>query len=285
VIRFRATSLQQNGCSTHPAIANITFHHFPVLSTITSLKKPIQTQKNRDNRAVEFTKFRSGSRPIIRTTSKGPIMATTEAWITSNNATATVARGPKPPAEVVEVEKRYKEFCEELKPQGSLSSTLLQRAATLAVRMERSAMQQIVASDDRVTRALADLEATEGLDPEVLARRRIETRHLASFDPSKEACLARKYEAAAERGFFRALKEFQQLQKQAKASEPSVDSEEFREMLASFSEFDREADAIEAKFLEQDHRMMSKPPKRFDPLPVSPIGSPIDVPITIGRRR
>jgi hypothetical protein len=211
-------------------------------------------------------------------------MSTTEARIAVNNANATVSRGSKRPADVVEIERRYKDFCEELQPQGALSSTLLKRAATLAVRMEGCAMHQIATSEDRVTRALNELEATEGLDPEVLIARRNETRHLASFDPSKEASMARKYEAAAERGFFRALKEFHQIQKRAKASEPSIESEEFREMLASFSEFDRQADAIEAKFLEQDKRLMSKPARYSDPSPISTIGSLVDVPITIGRR-
>ena len=37
------------------------------------------------------------------------------------------------------------------------------------------------------------------------------------FDPSKEATLARKYEAAAERAFFRCLKELRQMEKQARA--------------------------------------------------------------------
>ena len=50
------------------------------------------------------------------------------------------------------------------------------------------------------------------------------------FDPSPEATLARKYEAAAERGFFRCLKELERMKKAAKAAEDDL----FEEKLASF---------------------------------------------------
>ena len=40
---------------------------------------------------------------------------------------------------------------------------------------------------------------------------------VALFDPSKEGELARKYEAAAERGFYRALKELKELRREARA--------------------------------------------------------------------
>ena len=58
------------------------------------------------------------------------------------------------------------------------------------------------------------------------------------FDPSKEATLARKYEAAAERGFFKALKEFRQVEREAMATSSTTDAdleaEAYRKQLASF---------------------------------------------------
>ena len=46
----------------------------------------------------------------------------------------------------------------------------------------------------------------------------------ALFDPSREATLARKYEAAAERGFFRTLKEIREIKAEAKALDrPAAD--------------------------------------------------------------
>ena len=43
----------------------------------------------------------------------------------------------------------------------------------------------------------------------------------AGFDSSKEATLARRYEAAAERGVYKALKEFDEVEAQAQAAEPA----------------------------------------------------------------
>ena len=54
----------------------------------------------------------------------------------------------------------------------------------------------------------------ENLDHEAFELDRIEAPGRALFDPSKEATLARRYEAAAERGMFRSLRDLRQLQKQ-----------------------------------------------------------------------
>ena len=51
----------------------------------------------------------------------------------------------------------------------------------------------------------------------LLARLRAEAGDRALFDPSKEATLARRYEAAAERGFFKALKELRHRAAEAEA--------------------------------------------------------------------
>jgi hypothetical protein len=64
--------------------------------------------------------------------------------------------------------------------------------------------------------ALKALRAT--LDHETIALDRAEAPHRAMFDTSPSATLLRKYEAAAERGFFRALRELREVQ--AETPEP-----------------------------------------------------------------
>ena len=72
------------------------------------------------------------------------------------------------------------------------------------------AIGQMVDLIDRETEALKAIR--EGLDLEGLELDRAEAASRAIFDPSKEAILARKYEAASERGLYRALREFRDLQ-------------------------------------------------------------------------
>jgi hypothetical protein len=78
--------------------------------------------------------------------------------------------------------------------------------------MDRGVSQESAALSRRVRQAEADFVAPEGLDPAAIARLRAEAGREAMFDPSREAGLARRYEAAAERGFFRALKELRLLE-------------------------------------------------------------------------
>ena len=64
---------------------------------------------------------------------------------------------------------------------------------------------------ERIDEEIARLEAHyETLDFETIELDRAEAGARALFDPSKEAALARRYEAEARRGFFRSLKEFRQ---------------------------------------------------------------------------
>ncbi len=66
---------------------------------------------------------------------------------------------------------------------------------------------------ERLDEEIAGLEAHfEALDLEAFDRDRAEAADRALFDPSKEATLARRYEAEARRGFFRALKEFREVE-------------------------------------------------------------------------
>ena len=65
---------------------------------------------------------------------------------------------------------------------------------------------------------IAALEAHyETLDFETLAIDRAEAGKRALFDPSKPACLARRYESEANRGFFKALKEFRKVEAESEA--------------------------------------------------------------------
>ena len=77
------------------------------------------------------------------------------------------------------------------------------------------------------------LESLKGkLDLRAIALDRAEAGQRAAFDPGKEAILARRYEAAAERSMFRALYELRQINAEAKARgiEPIAPSS----LLASF---------------------------------------------------
>jgi len=68
---------------------------------------------------------------------------------------------------------------------------------------------------------IAELEAhRETLDLASIAAERAGAAARALFDPSKEAILARKYEAAAERGIYRALKELREVEVEAEAAGP-----------------------------------------------------------------
>jgi hypothetical protein len=66
-----------------------------------------------------------------------------------------------------------------------------------------------------IDREIDRLEAhRKSFDLDELARERAESADRVLFDPSKEATLARKYEAAAERSLYKALRELRQLQAQ-----------------------------------------------------------------------
>ncbi len=57
----------------------------------------------------------------------------------------------------------------------------------------------------------------------MIALDRLEAPDRALFDASREACLARRYEAEASRGFFKALKELRQVEAEA-AERPEPDA-------------------------------------------------------------
>ena len=89
----------------------------------------------------------------------------------------------------------------------------------------------------RIDEEIAELEAHYlTLDHATIELDRAEAGDRALFDPSKEACLARRYEAAARRGFFKSLKEFREVEAEAVdrlESEPPVSADPPEGRLAS----------------------------------------------------
>ncbi len=92
---------------------------------------------------------------------------------------------------------------------------------------ERAARQDW-ARDEMLTLVdaeLAKLATIRGsIDPEMLRLDRLEAGERALFDPGPDAVLARKYEAAATRGFFRALRDFHQNEANLAEAEPIADT-------------------------------------------------------------
>ena len=82
----------------------------------------------------------------------------------------------------------------------------------------------------------------EGLDLEGLELDRAEAAARVMFDHSKEAILARKYEAATERGLYRALREFRQFQAESgeAVAAPQLASEPAEELGSSLPDHSEE---------------------------------------------
>ncbi len=179
------------------------------------------------------------------------------------------------------IDRRAALFAEELNPVGEVGRFLVRRAAVLSVRLERCVVQESASLAARVRRALAEFRAPEGVDAAEAARLRTEVARLASFDHSPEAAAARKYEADADRGFLRVIKEIRQLNRASKALDREAHEEAVRRELASIfssrerdAEFDTILDTIEER---TDRELAQARPK--------PSVGRVDVPITIGRRR
>jgi hypothetical protein len=187
--------------------------------------------------------------------------------------------------DAAEVDRRLAAFESELKPSGEVGRALVRRAALLSVRMDRGVSQESASLSKRVRQAEADFVALEGLDAAAVARLRAEAGREAMFDPSKEACLARKYEAAAERGFFRALKELRLLQKQAQDNTYGPGNLKCPKSLGSFEQWAKDDAEFDAMYPEEAPISTSKAPSRFEPASLPPAGSSDYVPFTIGRRR
>jgi hypothetical protein len=180
-------------------------------------------------------------------------MPATEAQIRANQQNAQKSTGPKTPegkeasranslkhgmtgfhvlpeVEAVEVARRTYAFAEDLKPTGDVGVALTRLAAIMSVRIERCFEYENATLTERVRRAEANFVPPEGADEATIALLRTEAGKRALFDSSPEATLARRYEAAAQRGFFKALKELRIHEKAMKATEEDM----VEEHLASF---------------------------------------------------
>ncbi len=239
-------------------------------------------------------------------------MPASEAQILANRKNAERSTGPKTPEgkersranalkhgltgagvaltteDAAEVERVYSAFEADFRPADEMGRILIRRAATCAVRMERSVLQETAALNERILEAQAEAKANDE-DP-------IEAGHRAMFDPSKDACLARKYEAAAERGFFRSIKEFRQHQKSEIApSAAKAEAAATRKSMEKLGSFFPEVISPPAP-VKPAAATPSTPPKTSSkpaPAPVKttfPAWNPVfkgsvNVPITIGRAR
>ncbi len=236
-------------------------------------------------------------------------MPASEARIAANRSNALKSTGPRTPEgkqasransskhgltgsgpvvpelEAAEVERRNASFVRELNPSGEVGQVLIRHAARMSVRMERCAHHATAIDAARVRRALADFAPTEGCPPEEADRLRDEVATVALFDPSKEATLARKYELAAERGFFRALKEFQAIEKQIQARELEAEQALADEVLASFSPGDLGDEDLDAEIERLEARALGKATLPDDSPGFAAIASRFDLPFAVGKPR
>ncbi len=144
--------------------------------------------------------------------------------------------------EAEEVERRSRSLAGELKAVGTIQLALVARIALLSVRLDRCAQHEAASLAGRVERAVAEFDAgrgeREGVADEATAQARSRAADLALFDPSAEASLARRHEAAAERGLYRALGELRALQAAGAAGPdpgaPAARAGADRSALASF---------------------------------------------------
>jgi hypothetical protein len=190
-----------------------------------------------------------------------------------------------PDREVIEIERRFVAFCEELQPSGEVGKALARHAATMSVRMERCADQEIAALTERVRQAEDDFLAPEGVDEATAAKLRAEAGKRALFDSSPEAILARKYEASAQRGFFRALKELRLMEKAAKLTDAEIEEQVYRETLASFSQMTNPGVRSTAPV---PVAVPPTPRNRFEPVTLDELAAvrgQVDVPFSIGKPR
>jgi hypothetical protein len=236
-------------------------------------------------------------------------MPTSEARINANRLNAQMSTGPRTESgkeksrqnsykhgltgegvvvsveDAAEIQRRTLAFEEELRPSGEISEALVRRAAFCSVRLDRAMLHDTLAVDERVQKAKAEFVAPEGVGAADAAWMRVEAGRRAMFDTSKESILARKYEAAAERGSYRALKELRQVEKAASAEFPPLSEEILEGMMGSILQNNRELDALIAKSeksIELDSILTGNRPQ---PPYLPSIGGGIDVPFAIGKRR
>ena len=157
---------------------------------------------------------------------------------------------------------------------------------------DRGNSQEIGSIAQRVRQVEADFTAPEGTEPARAVVLQAEATARAMFDPSREATLARKYETASARGFFRALRELRDMREHSKAAEPAVEAEAFRQELASILAVNAQDDEFYAKYadlLKDDPSPADLMPKRGSSVPpagrLGPPGVAFEVPFAVGKSR
>ncbi len=186
-----------------------------------------------------------------------------------------------PEKDAAEVDRKAEAYARELNAVDEVGRDLARRAALNAVRMDRAADQQTAALSERVRQVEAEFVAPEGVSIEEAALLRAEAVRVAMFDPSKEAALVRRYEAAAERNYFRCLKELRDRERSRKADPVS----ESRELLGSFMRMQEENRKMDERMDKLGAELglppLVMPQDAYNP---PPIGPGFDLPFTIGRR-
>lgn len=145
---------------------------------------------------------------------------------------------------------------------GEIDASEYSHLATVPERQTWAADQIIAEIDAEVDRLRAH-RAT--LDLEAVECDRAEAEERALFDPSKEANLARKYEAAATRGLFRCLREFRAVEAEAHPAAPAPRGDD--------PDDDPEFDPGDAVIIEADPDTEEPPFDRDKSLPVPDFAS------------
>jgi hypothetical protein len=235
-------------------------------------------------------------------------MPATAAQVKANKANAAKSTGPKTPegkeasransykhgltgagivlpqAEAVEVERRTAAFATELVPSGEVGIALVRLAATMSVRAERCVGHENAVLAERVRLAEADFVPPAGVSEPEAARLRLEAGKRALFDPSKEAILARKYEVAAVRTFFRALKELRLVEKQAKVVDQAAVMEQLGSILPGDTS-DMTDEEFEKMYAETMAMLPQMPTQGARPDAFETLRGRVDVPFSIGKSR
>ena len=206
-------------------------------------------------------------------------MPASEARIAANRKNAALSTGPKtsegkeksransfkhglsgdgvviPESDYEEVARRSHAIMNEMNVEGEVGIALARRAALSAVRMERAADQQTAAMSAKIRQFELDFVAPEGSSDHEAGWLRNQAVKAAMFDASPEAILARKYENAAERSFFRCIKELRQRDEKAQEARKPQPAPPKASSMASFDpdemsdeEIDADLDAMFKEF-------------------------------------
>ncbi|WP_435020178.1 hypothetical protein TA3x_001687 [Tundrisphaera sp. TA3] len=195
-----------------------------------------------------------------------------------------------PKEDAAEVDRLTESFRAELKAEGDVGGVLARRMAVHAVRMDRAVVQESAALSTHVREAKEAFMAGPDRYADNARTLRNEAANRALFDDSPGAILARKYEAASERGFLAALKELRRMR--AEADMAAVEEEAIAAAVAKAVEASSEPTGKLASFFQAPPAPIPAPSRPSAALPTpsrtgwepAPDGRS-DIPMTIGRAR